>query len=330
MNGPHSALERGRQTLLLEAAAIHAMAERLDDHWVQAVQHLEACKGRVVVTGMGKSGIIGMKIAATLASTGTPSFFLHPAEGSHGDLGMVTRRDVLLALSNSGETAELLALLPTFKFLGVPIISLVGRLNSTLARFSTVALDVAVEREACPLGLAPTCSTTAALAMGDTLAVALLEKRQFSPEQFALFHPGGVLGKKLLLRVADLMHIGPDMPLVSRSATLQSTILEMTAKRLGVAGVVDTNGCLVGIVTDGDLRRWLEQDLLPPSTDALLSRIAEELMTLQPKTISEDALAVEALHIMEEKKITCLFVGISGSPPVGVLHLHDLLGAGLL
>ncbi|MBF0162317.1 MAG: KpsF/GutQ family sugar-phosphate isomerase [Magnetococcales bacterium] len=323
-------LERAKQTLLLESAAIQALADRLDDRFVQAIQYLEECQGRVVVTGMGKSGIIGMKIAATLASTGTPSFFLHPAEGSHGDIGMVTRRDVLLVLSNSGETAELLALLPTLKYFGVPIISLVGRMNSTLARISTVALDVAVEREACPLGLAPTCSTTAALAMGDALAVALLEKRQLSPEQFALFHPGGVLGKKLLLRVSDLMHTGSDMPLVPAGATLQSTILEMTAKRLGMTGVVDDRGCLVGIVTDGDLRRWLEREALTTGYGGLPARTAEGVMTRQPKGIAAQALAVEALRVMEEKKITSLFVGDSGMPPVGVLHLHDLLGAGLL
>ncbi len=329
-NGTHTMLERARQTLLLEAEAIRAMAERLDDRLVQAVTLLEKCQGRVVVTGMGKSGIVGMKIAATLASTGTPAFFLHPAEGSHGDIGMVTRRDLVLAISNSGETAEVITLLPTLTFLGVPIISLVGRPHSTLARISTIALDVAVEREACPLGLAPTCSTTAALAMGDALAVALLEKRQLSPEQFALFHPGGALGRKLLLRVADLMHSGSKIPLVAASDPMRQAVLEMTAKRLGITGVVNATGHLVGIITDGDLRRWLERDLLTPDVPDPLSRTAEAIMTANPKTTTANALAVEALRIMEEKKITCLFVSETGSPPVGVIHLHDILGAGLL
>ncbi|MEO5363351.1 MAG: KpsF/GutQ family sugar-phosphate isomerase [Magnetococcus sp. DMHC-8] len=323
-------LERAKQTLLLEADAIRAMAERLDERLVQAVELLENCQGRVVVTGMGKSGIVGMKIAATLASTGTPAFFLHPAEGSHGDVGMVTRRDVVMAISNSGETAELITLLPTLTFLGVPIIGLVGRLQSTLARISTVALDVTVEREACPLGLAPTCSTTAALAMGDALAVALLEKRQLSPEQFALFHPGGALGRKLLLRAVDLMHTGSKIPLVSSDDTMRKAVLEMTAKRLGITGVTDATGGLAGIITDGDLRRWLERGILAPNAPDMLSRTAGEVMTGNPKTIVATALAVEALRIMEENKITCLFVGDSGQPPVGVIHLHDILGAGLL
>ncbi|MEO5352614.1 MAG: KpsF/GutQ family sugar-phosphate isomerase [Magnetococcus sp. XQGC-1] len=322
-------LERAKHTLLLEADALRAMANRLDDRLIQAVDHLADCQGRVVVTGMGKSGIIAMKVAATLASTGTPAFFLHPAEGSHGDIGMVTRRDVVLAISNSGETAEVLALLPTLKFLGVPIISLVGRLNSTLARVSTVVLDVSVEREACPLGLAPTCSTTAALAMGDALAVALLEKRQLSPEQFALFHPGGALGRKLLLRVADLMHKAPQIPLVAVGDSMRQAILEMTAKRMGVTGVIDESGSLLGIITDGDLRRWLERGGQTPDQDRL-AQTAGTVMTLNPKTITGNALAVEALKIMEEKKITSLFVGTIGAPPEGVVHLHDLLGAGLL
>ncbi|MBF0401448.1 MAG: KpsF/GutQ family sugar-phosphate isomerase [Magnetococcales bacterium] len=323
-------LEQAKQTLLLEADAVRALADRLDDRFVQAVTLLECCQGRIVVTGMGKSGIIGMKIAATLASTGSPAFFLHPAEGSHGDIGMVTQRDVVLAISNSGETAEIIALLPTLKFLGVAIISLVGRPNSTLARISTLTLDVAVEREACPLGLAPTCSTTAALAMGDALAVALLEKRQLSPEQFALFHPGGALGRKLLLRVADLMQTGSKIPLVARDDSMQIAILEMTAKRLGVTGVTNVNGSLAGIITDGDLRRWLERDTLSPNTTNLLSRTAGEVMTVNPKTIAANALAVEALRMMEDKKITTLFVCEMDNRPIGLIHLHDILGAGLL
>ncbi|MBF0184956.1 MAG: KpsF/GutQ family sugar-phosphate isomerase [Magnetococcales bacterium] len=330
MNDTENRISHARETLLLEAEAIQAMASRLDERFLAAVTMMEACKGRIVVSGMGKSGLIGMKIAATLASTGTPAFFLHPAEGSHGDIGMVTRRDVLLAISNSGETAELITLLPALKFLGVEIISLVGRLHSTLARVSTIALDVAVEREACPLGLAPTCSTTAALAMGDALAVALLERRQLSPEQFALFHPGGALGKKLLLRVADLMHTGPTIPLVSHRESMRQAVLEMTAKRLGVTGIIDDNGALVGIITDGDLRRLLERGGQQEKMQDLLACPTAQVMTRQPKTIAAQALAVEALRLMEEKKITTLFVGQLAAAPEGIIHLHDILGAGLL
>ena len=329
-SGTITMLEKARKTLLLEADAIYAMAERLDLPFEQAVTCLEDCQGRVIVTGMGKSGIIAMKIAATLSSTGTPAFFLHPAEGSHGDIGMVTRQDVVLALSNSGETAELLALLPTIKFLGIPLISLVGQTKATLARMSTIVLDVSVEREACPLGLAPTCSTTAALAMGDALAVVLLEKRQLSPEQFALFHPGGTLGKKLLLRVSDRMLSDAKIPMITISDGIREAILEMTAKRLGMTGVKDHTGHLVGIITDGDLRRWLERDALSPETEDIFSRKAGEVMTSAPKTIEANALAVEALRIMEENKITSLFVKDGRGPPCGVIHLHDLLGAGLL
>lgn len=323
-------LEQAKKTLLLEAEAIRSVAGRLDDRFEQAVTCLETCQGRVVVSGMGKSGIIAMKIAATLSSTGTPAFFLHPAEGSHGDVGMVTRRDVMLVLSNSGETAEVVALLPTIKFLGIPLISLVGRLQSTLARMSTLVLDVSVEREACPLGLAPTCSTTAALAMGDALAVALLEKRQLSSEQFALFHPGGALGKKLLLSVSDRMHTVEKIPMIAMEDGIREAILEMTAKRLGITGVKNDAGRLVGIITDGDLRRWLERDALSSGTKELSILQAKDLMTQTPKTIVSHALAAEALGMMEENKITCLFVVDEDDFPCGVIHLHDLLGAGLL
>ena len=323
-------LDKARKTLLLESEAIESMAKRLDGRFEQAVVCLETCKGRVVVTGMGKSGFIAMKIAATLSSTGTPAFFLHPAEGSHGDIGMVTHRDVVIAISNSGETAEVISLLPTIKFLGAPLIALVGQFPSTLARMSTVALDVSVEREACPLGLAPTCSTTAALAMGDALAVVLLEKRQLSPEQFALFHPGGTLGKKLLLRVSDRMHVGEEIPLIDAHDGIREAILEMTAKRLGMTGVKDHSGRLVGVITDGDLRRWLERDALASDTQDLLSRKAGEVMSSSPKTIHPQALAVEALRTMEENKITTLFVVTDDSMPIGAIHLHSLLESGLL
>ncbi|MBF0125949.1 MAG: KpsF/GutQ family sugar-phosphate isomerase [Magnetococcales bacterium] len=317
-------LERAKNILRMEAEAILAMADRLDGRFGQAVALLFACQGRVVVTGIGKSGMIGRKIAATLASTGAPAFFLHPAEGSHGDLGMVTRGDLVLSLSNSGETGEVLALVPVFKRLGVPMIALTGRMDSTLARMSDVALDIAVEREACPMGLAPTCSTTAALAMGDALAVALLEKREFGPEQFAFLHPGGSLGRKLLIRVCDRMHTGARIPCVREGDLVRDALFEMTAKRFGMTGVVDGAGALSGIITDGDLRRWLETD------QALLTRQAREIMTPKPRIIPGEALAVEAVRVMEECKITSLFVVSAQGRPEGVIHLHDLLKAGLM
>ncbi|MBF0625343.1 MAG: KpsF/GutQ family sugar-phosphate isomerase [Magnetococcales bacterium] len=317
-------LQKARDTLELEAKAIQAMAARLDEAFEKAVNLMLQCRGRVVVTGMGKSGLIGQKIAATLASTGTPAFFLHPGEASHGDLGMITPEDVLLLLSNSGETGEVVALLPVFKRLGIPLIALVGRADSTLVRHSDVFLNTSVEREACPLNLAPTTSTTATLAMGDALAVALLEARGFSPEQFAARHPGGSLGKRLLLRVSDLMQQGDRIPLVNEADTVRDALFEMTAKRLGMTGVTGSDKTLTGIITDGDLRRWLEKD---PN---LLTRRAGEIMTRNPRTIAADALAAEGMRIMEEKKITSLFVPGPGGTPQGVLHLHDLLAAGLM
>ncbi|MBF0419809.1 MAG: KpsF/GutQ family sugar-phosphate isomerase [Magnetococcales bacterium] len=324
-------LEAARHILQLEAEAIMAMAGRLNENFVRAVGLLYDCRGRVVVTGMGKSGLIGQKIAATFSSTGTPSFFLHPAEGSHGDLGMLTRQDCVIALSNSGETAEVLAIMPVVKRLGLRLIGLLGRLDSALARMSDVVLDASVSREACPLGLAPTSSTTAALAMGDALAVSLLEKRGFDAEQFAQFHPGGSLGRRLLLRVADLMHTGSKIPLVSEQEQGREVLLEMTAKRFGMTGVINQHGGLVGIITDGDLRRHLERG------SSLLTETAGTLMTANPKTIVPDALAAEAVHRMEERKITSLFVCPGGELEnkdrdrvIGVIHLHDLLQAGLL
>lgn len=319
-----SALRSARRTLAMEAEALQAMAGKLDAGFDKATDLLFSCQGRVVITGMGKSGIIARKIAATLASTGTPAFFLHPAEGSHGDIGMVTQRDVVMALSNSGETNEVLALLPVIKRLGIRLVSLVGNTNSTLARMSDVALDVSVEREACPMNLAPTSSSTAALAMGDALAVALLEKRDFDPEDFALLHPGGNLGKKLLLRVGDLMVHAKDIPLVPIHAGFRETILEMTAKRLGMTGVLDQNGQLAGIITDGDLRRFLEKD------PEITHRTARDLMTPSPRTIREDALAMEALHTMETHKIACLFAMDGQNHLAGVIHFHHFLAAGLM
>ncbi|MBF0154758.1 MAG: KpsF/GutQ family sugar-phosphate isomerase [Magnetococcales bacterium] len=317
-------LDQARQTLRLEAEEILAAAQRLDERFVRSVEILDACEGRVVVTGMGKSGLIGKKIAATLASTGTPAFFLHPAEGRHGDVGMLTNRDVLLALSNSGDTWEVVALLPVIKRLGIPLLALVGRVDSTLARESSLFLDVSVRREACPLNLAPTSSTTVALAMGDALAVALLRKRGFGPEQFAERHPGGALGKRLLLRVTDLMHQGERIPLANADATVRDALFEMTSKRFGMTGVCDATGGLCGVITDGDIRRWLERD------EQLLQRRAGEIMTPHPKSIGSEALAAEAVKIMEEKKITSLFVRDGSGSLVGVIHLHDLLQAGLM
>ncbi|MBF0165603.1 MAG: KpsF/GutQ family sugar-phosphate isomerase [Magnetococcales bacterium] len=317
-------LERAREILGMEAEAILAMGNRLDAGFERAVETLHTCRGRVVVTGMGKSGMIGRKIAATLASTGAPAFFLHPAEGSHGDLGMVTRQDVVMILSNSGETGEILALLPVFRRLGVPLIALVGKPESTLARMSDVVLDIGVTREACPMGLAPTSSTTAALAMGDALAVCLLEKRNFGPEQFAFLHPGGALGRRLLIRVADRMHTGPRIPTVEERVRVREALIEITAKRFGMTGVVDARGHLTGVITDGDLRRLMERDGDP------LNRVAGEIMTRDPKVIAAEALAVEATHLMERLKITSLFVLSEERVPVGVIHLHDLLEAGLM
>ncbi|MBF0588216.1 MAG: KpsF/GutQ family sugar-phosphate isomerase [Magnetococcales bacterium] len=318
-------LDEAREIIRLEADAVRSLIDQLDDGFVRAVDLMYNCRGRVVVTGMGKSGLIGKKIAATLASTGTPSLFLHPAEGGHGDLGMVTRQDVVVALSNSGETEELLGLLPVIKRLGTPLIGVVGRLASTLARMSDAVLNVTVEREACPLNLAPTCSTTAALAMGDALAVALLNRRNFGPDDFALCHPGGNLGKRLLLRVADVMHAGESIPLVRPWDSIRDALFVMTDKRLGMTGVADGSGALVGVITDGDLRRNLEQ-----GNDQLLTRTAGEIMTPNPIVISSTELAVVGVRRMQKRKITCLFVVNEAGELAGVLHLHDLLEAGLL
>src|SRR5687768_2461893 len=252
-----TSLDVGRRVLDIEARAVQALVQRLDDGFSEAVDVLFRCKGKVVVSGMGKSGLVGQKIAATMASTGTPAFFLHPADGIHGDLGMVGRADVLIAISNSGETQEILQLLPYVERLGIPVVSLTGRVNSTLAKNSDATLDVSVAEEACPMGLAPTASTTATLAMGDALAVVLLQKRGFKQDDFAQFHPGGTLGRRLLVRVRDLMHGGADMPVVAETVPATAAILEITAKKLGMTTVIDAGGKLIGIITDGDLRRFI-------------------------------------------------------------------------
>jgi arabinose-5-phosphate isomerase len=313
----------GKRVLAIEAKAIAGLVERLDHRFTEAVDLLYGCTGKAVVSGMGKSGLIGQKIAATMASTGTPAFFLHPAEGIHGDLGMLARRDALIAISNSGETEELLKLLPFVKRLNIPVIAMTGRAQSTLAKNSEVVLDVSVPEEACPMGLAPTASTTATLAMGDALAIALLQKRGFKEEDFAQFHPGGTLGRRLLLKVRDLMHQGAAIPQVSGQASAHHAILEMTAKKLGMTTVVDQAGQLLGIITDGDLRRVLEKGM-----DLATAR-AGDLATKRPKTIGPDELAAKALQIMEQYSITALVVEESGRI-AGIIHLHDLLKSGVV
>jgi arabinose-5-phosphate isomerase len=304
----------------MEAEAILGLIPRIDERFDRAVALLHGCTGRVIVSGMGKSGIIGRKIAATLASTGTPAFFLHPAEGVHGDLGMVARTDVVLALSNSGETDEMLAILPALKRLGVPIVLLTGNTKSTLARQCEVVLDVSVAEEACPMNLAPTSSTTAALAAGDALAMALLELRALRPEDYAAVHPRGALGWRALFRVGDLMHTGEAIPAVTEDASLHDAIQEMTRKGLGMTTVVDEAGRLVGVITDGDIRRLLLRG------GPLETRRAGEVATRKPRTIGTDDLAAKALEAMEGR-ITSLVVVDDSRRLRGVIHMHDILRA---
>lgn len=318
-----SHLDSARRTLALESAAVADLTTQLDDAFNAACELCLHCKGRVVVTGMGKSGHIGHKIAATLASTGTPSFFMHPAEASHGDLGMLTEQDVVLALSNSGSTSEVMTLLPLIKRLGVPLISLTGDPNSALALASNAHLCVSVKEEACPLNLAPTASTTAALAMGDALAIALLEARGFSHEDFAFSHPGGALGRKLLLKVDDIMHKDDALPRVRDDASVSEALLEMTAKRLGFTTVITDAGHLAGVFSDGDLRRAIEQGA------ALTGRQISELMTPGGSTLPLGALAAEAVRVMQDKRINAIVI-VDGHTPVGVINMHDLLQAGVV
>ena len=311
------------RVLRLEAESIAALRQRLDDRFVKAVELVRGCRGRVIVTGMGKSGIIGRKIAATLASTGTPAYFLHPAEGVHGDIGMMARGDVVLALSNSGETDEVLAVLPAIKRLAVPLILLTGSPGSTLARQADVILDVGVSEEACPMNLAPTSSTTAALAMGDALAMALLDVRRLRAEDYAALHPRGALGWQSLFRVRDLMHVGDAVPVITEMATMKEAIEEMSAKRFGMTTVVDGAGRLVGVITDGDLRR---QQLAHGS---LLDRRAGDCMTADPKCVGADDLAARALALMEGV-MTSLVITDEAGRPAGVIHIHDILRAKIL
>ena len=320
-------LENARNVLKMEAGAILELVPRINGQFTAAVEMILACPGRTVITGMGKSGIIGRKMAATLASTGTPSFYLHPAEGIHGDLGMVTADDVVIALSNSGETGEILHILPSLRRIGAKIIAMVGNPNSSLGKNADVVLDVGVSKEACPLGLAPTSSTTAALAFGDALAVALLSKRKFTADQFAVFHPGGSLGRKLLMTVADVMHAGDENPLVKGDMKVQDALFIITDKGLGAVSVVDAENKMIGVLTDGDIRRGLSQGF------SFLTRPVTELMTKAPKTITQDKLAAEALQLMESNKPRPITVlpGIDADKHViGLLHMTDLVRQGVV
>ncbi len=315
-------LESARKVLRIEGDSIEALGSRLGEEFAIAVDLLKTCSGRIVFAGMGKSGLVCRKIAATFASTGTPSLFLHPAEGGHGDLGMLAKGDVLVAVSNSGETQELIRLLPAVKRLGIPIISMTGGLSSTLAARADVVLDISVTEEACPLNLAPTASTTVTMALGDALAVALLEARGFTEDDFAFFHPIGALGRRLLT-VSEIMHTGDEIPRVDLGTTMREALFEITSKQLGFTTVQDGDGRLLGIITDGDLRRSLEKVSDP------LSLTAGEVMTHSPKVINADALAAKALQLMESNKIMNLVIVDSEDRVAGVIHMHDILKAGI-
>jgi arabinose-5-phosphate isomerase len=313
-----------RAVIETEAEAVSRLLDRVDDQFLAACRLMLACSGRIVVIGMGKSGHIGSKIAATLASTGTPAFFVHPAEASHGDLGMIKAGDVVLALSNSGETGEVNLILPVLKRLGVKIVAMTGHRESTLARHADAHIDVSVEKEACPLGLAPTSSTTAALVMGDALAISLLETRGFTREDFARSHPAGQLGRRLLLRIQDIMHRDEEIPKVSEEASISEAIVEMTAKRLGMTAVTGPGGKVVGVYTDGDLRRTLDSALDPHSTPV------REVMTVGGRSVPPHALAVEAMHLMQKHAIQGLLVIDEAGDLVGALNFQDLLRAGVV
>lgn len=324
MTNARDLIESAQRTIRLEIEAVEGLLAHIDADFVSACEMILASKGRVVVVGMGKSGHIGKKIAATLASTGTPAFFVHPAEASHGDMGMITSGDVILALSNSGTTAEIVTLLPLIKRLGIKLISLTGNPESTLAKAADVSLNARVEKEACPLNLAPTSSTTAALAMGDALAVALLDARGFTAEDFAFSHPGGALGRRLLLKVEHVMHTGTELPQVARGTLLRDSLMEMTRKGLGMTAIVEADGRLAGIFTDGDLRRTLDRPV------DIRQAVIDEVMTVHGKTVHPEMLAAEALKIMEDHKIGALIVVDENDRPVGAFNLQDLLRAGVM
>lgn len=318
-------IEQAKNILRIEARAVEALIDRIDESFIKSIDIMYSCCGKVIVTGMGKSGLIGKKIAATLASTGTPAFFLNPAEGSHGDIGMITRDDVVLAISNSGETEEIVTILPTLKRLDLKIIAMTGKHESALSRASDVTLDVSVKEEACPMGLAPTASTTAALAMGDALAITLLNKRGFTEDDFAIIHPGGNLGRRLLLTVKDLMHTGDAVPSVKLDNLMREAIIEISSKRLGITTVVDDDSMLMGIITDGDLRRGLEK-----WGEDFFSLRAGDVMTHRPKVLSKNILAAKAVAVMEKYSITVIVVADEKNNIDGIIHLHDLLKAGIV
>ena len=318
-----SYIDTAKRVIRMESDAVNALGERIDDSFDRACKLLLNCKGRVVITGMGKSGHIGNKLAATLASTGTPAFFVHPGEASHGDMGMITAGDVVIALSNSGSTAELVTLIPLLKLLAVPVIAMTGKPSSDLATSADVHLDVGVEKEACPLNLAPTSSTTVSLVMGDALAIALLEARGFTADDFAFSHPGGALGRRLLLKIDSIMHTGKEIPRINAGAKLSDALLEMSSKALGMTTVLNTDGSLAGIFTDGDLRRAIDRGV------NIHQAKIDDVMTANCLSIKPGILAAEALRIMEDNKITVLVALDDQSKPVGVVHTHDLLKAGV-
>jgi arabinose-5-phosphate isomerase len=323
---PSEIIAEGIRVLKIEAEAVAELITKIDHRFAEAVGLCSACSGRVVVIGMGKSGLIGKKIAATLASTGTPAFFLHPAEGIHGDLGMVSKDDVVIAISNSGETEEILRILPSIKRLDLKLITLTGAMKSTLAKLADVVLDVSVREEACPLGLAPTASTTVTLAMGDALAIALLQKKGFRKEDFASFHPGGTLGRNLLLKVEEAMHTGEAIPKVMEETPMKEVVLEMTGKKLGMTTVLNKEGKLGGVITDGDLRRLIRK--VDDEKRDIFSLPAKEVMNRAPRTIAKEALTAQAIHMMETYSITALVVIGEAGFVEGIVHLHDLLKKG--
>lgn len=319
-----SLIEIAKRVLSIEAQSLEALKERIDNNFLKAVEIIHNSKGRVVVTGMGKSGLIGRKIAATLASTGTPSFFMHPAEASHGDLGMVTEDDVIIAISNSGETDEVLRLIPFLKYFNVNLIAITGNMQSTLAKQADAVLDVSVKEEACPFGYIPTASTTATLAMGDALAVALILRNGFKKEDFAFFHPGGSLGRRMLTKVKDLMHVGDELPIIDPSTLMLDAVLEISSKRLGLAVVVDKERKILGIITDGDVRRGVQK-----WGKQFFEMKASDIMTTNPKTINEDELAAVALSTMQRYSITSLLVPSEEGILKGIIHIHDVLKKGI-
>jgi arabinose-5-phosphate isomerase len=317
-------IKNAKRVLEIESKAITNLIAAIDDNFKRAVEFILRSKGKVVVTGIGKSGIICKKIASTLTSTGTPSIFLHPAEAAHGDLGMIVRDDIVIAISNSGESEELVNILPVIKRMGIKLICITGKESSALAKFGDVVLIVDTKEEACPLGLVPTASTTAMLALGDAIAISLLQERGFKKEDFALFHPGGSLGRRLLLTVKDMMHAGDDVPLVKEDTLMKEALFEITSKRFGITGVVNSDEDLIGVITDGDLRRALEKDV------NMLDKKAKDIMSRNPKIIYPDSLAAKALNDMEKYSITTLFVCKTAKKVIGIVHIHDLLKKGVV